>query len=54
MAKELRDKFDAAIDSGKIKSYGDVFRAMDRDGNGTVSKREVERGLRDLRGLRDR
>jgi hypothetical protein len=49
VAKELREKFDAAIDSGKIKSYEDVFKAMDKDGNGTVSRREFEDGLRDLR-----
>ena len=49
VAKQLRDKFDAAIDSGKIKSYEDVFRAMDRDDNGRVSYSEFEDGLRDLR-----
>jgi Ca2+-binding EF-hand superfamily protein len=49
VATELRTKFDAAIDSGKIRSYEDVFRAMDKDGDGTVSKAEFEDGLRDLR-----
>ena len=49
VASELRTKFDAAISSGKIKSYEDVFKAMDRDGNGTVSRREFEDGMADLR-----
>ena len=49
VAGELRTKFDAAIDSGKIKSYEDVFRAMDKDGDGHVSRSEFEDGLRDLR-----
>ena len=46
---ELREKFDAAIESGKIASYEDVFKAMDKDGSGTVNRREFEDGLRDLR-----
>lgn len=49
VSTELRRKFDAAIDSGKIKSYEDVFKAMDSNGDGRVSRREFERGLRDLR-----
>ena len=49
VSSELRSKFDAAISSGKIRSYEDVFKAMDKDGNGTVSRREFEDGLADLR-----
>ena len=49
VAGELREKFDAAIDNGTIKSYEDVFKAMDKDGNGRVSKREFDDGLRSLR-----
>ena len=49
VAAELREKFDAAIDNGKIKGYEDVFKAMDKDGNGRVSKREFDDGLRSLR-----
>ena len=49
VAGDLRKKFDAAIDSGKIRSYEEVFEAMDKDGNGRVSRREFEDGLRDLR-----
>ena len=49
VASELRKKFDAAIDAGKIKSYNEVFQAMDTNDDGRVSKREFERGLRDLR-----
>ena len=49
VASELRDKFDAAIDSGKIKGYEEVFKAMDKDGNGRVSRREFEDGLKELR-----
>ena len=49
VATELREKFDAAIDSGKIKGYEEVFKAMDKDGNGRVSRREFEDGLKDLR-----
>ena len=49
VASELRDKFDAAIDAGKIKGYEEVFKAMDKDGNGRVSRREFEDGLRELR-----
>ena len=49
VGSELRSKFDAAISSGKIRSYEDVFKAMDKDGNGTVSRREFEDGLADLR-----
>ena len=46
---ELCTKFDAAIDSGKISSYEDVFKAMDKDSDGRISRQEFEDGLRDLR-----
>ncbi len=46
---ELCTKFDAAIDSGKISSYEDVFKAMDKDSDGHISRQEFEDGLRDLR-----
>ena len=49
VSSELRSKFDAAISAGKIRSYEDVFKAMDKDGSGTVSRREFEDGLADLR-----
>ena len=49
VSSELKSKFDAAISAGKIRSYEDVFKAMDKDGNGTVSRREFEDGLADLR-----
>jgi Ca2+-binding EF-hand superfamily protein len=49
VSSELKSKFDAAISAGKIRSYEDVFKAMDKDGSGTVSRREFEDGLADLR-----
>ena len=49
VADELRTKFDAAIADRKIRSYEEVFEAMDKNGDGRVSRREFESGMRDMK-----